>query len=241
MTLAHGNIFQSIKGIILDVDGTLYHQTPVRLITVAMIMAHGVIRPGAMLPTVRTIRAWRKTLEGLRRQGPGFDVGARQLEGTVQAVNLPLPQVKQIVQKWMFDYPLGYLHRFRRAGLIEFLRSARESGMALGAYSDYPCRKKLARLGVLDYFSSVLSSWDMEVRSLKPDMRGFHAGCRALGTAPGQTLYIGDRPEVDGVGAGNSGMRPVIIGGKKPGITRRSGYYWADNFTTLANQLASDR
>lgn len=239
--MAPANIFRSIQGIVLDVDGTLYHQTPVRLITAAMLLAHGAFRPGAMLPTLRTVRAWRKSLEAMRRNAAGFDVGARQLQSTVLAVNLPLAQVKRIVRKWMFEYPLGYLHRFPRAGLVEFLASARRSGMVLGAYSDYPCRKKLARLGVLDYFSSILSSWDDEVQSLKPDISGFEASCRALGIAPEQAVYIGDRPEVDGAGARNSGMRPVLIGGKKPGITRRSGYYWTDNFTTLANQLKRDR
>ncbi len=118
------NIFDSIKGVILDVDGTLYHQKPVRLLTVAMMTAHGAARPASMLPTVKTVLAWRKTLEALRCQSAGFDVGVRQLEATAAAVNLPPSQVKQIVQKWMFDYPLGYLHWFRRKGLVEFLRSA---------------------------------------------------------------------------------------------------------------------
>jgi len=192
-----------------------------------------------MLPTLKTIRAFRQTLEGMRNEGPGFDVGARQLQATAAAVQLPLTQVQAIVQKWMFDYPLAFLHRFRQKGLVEFLQSARRCGMRLGVYSDYPCEEKLERLGVLDYFSSVLSAWDPDVQSLKPNTRGFQAACDALGVAPHQAMYIGDRMDVDGVGAQNSGMRSVIIGGGKPGITFRSGCHRTDSFSTLGNLLPS--
>lgn len=240
MTVAQRNIFNAIKGVILDVDGTLYYHRPVRLMAAAMMAAHGVVRPASTLAAVKTVLAWRKTLETLRRQSAGFDVGPRQLESTAAAVNLHPQQVRQIIQKWMFDSPLGYLRWFRRKGLVEFLRSAKERGLVLGAYSDYPCRKKLQCLGVLDYFSSVLSSWDPQVRSLKPDVRGFQVSCDALGIQPSVAMYIGDRLDVDGVGARNSGMRSVLIASGRPGIDYRSGHYWTDTFATLENQLVGN-
>jgi len=205
--------------------------------TISMLMVHGVAKPGSMLRALKTIRAFRKALERLRRQGSGFDVRARQFEYTAAAVRLPLAQVQEIVQKWMFAYPLDYLHRFRRKGLVEFLQSARDCGIVLGAYSDYPCGKKLECLGVRDYFSSVLSAWDPDIQSLKPNIRGFQAVCDSLGIAPTEALYIGDRLDVDSVGAQNSGLSAILIGGRKPGITYRSGHYWTDSFSTLGNLL----
>lgn len=235
--MGHSTIFESIKGIVLDVDGTLYHQTPVRLRTVAALFVQNIGKPASMLHTLMTIRAFRKTLEQLRREASGFDICARQLEHTAEAVQLPLPKVEKIIQEWMFDYPLGYLRRFRREGLIEFLQTARRCGIVLGVYSDYPCKKKLEQLRVRNYFSSILSAWDPEVQSLKPNIRGFQASCDSLGIAPAEALYIGDRLDVDGVGAKNSGMRSVLIGGKKQGIAIRSGHYWTDSFSTLDNLL----
>lgn len=49
------------------------------------------------------------------------------------------------------------------------------------------------------------------VDAAKPDPAIFLEGVRLLGTAPAQTLYVGDNPVVDGRGALNAGLKPLWI------------------------------
>lgn len=45
----------------------------------------------------------------------------------------------------------------------------------------------------------------------KPDAAPFLAGCEQLGTDPGRTLYVGDNPINNVVGAKNAGLLAVLL------------------------------
>ncbi len=63
-----------------------------------------------------------------------------------------------------------------------------------------------------EFFSvTVLSS---RVGVKKPDVRPFAAAMRALGATPGASVYVGDNPWRDLVGARRAGMRCVIFRGR---------------------------
>lgn len=68
---------------------------------------------------------------------------------------------------------------------------------------------KLRALGLRDRFESVLCA--AELGFSKPDPRAFRAACEALELAPHEVAYVGDHPEIDGVGAARAGLLSVWI------------------------------
>ena len=70
-------------------------------------------------------------------------------------------------------------------------------------------REKLAGVGALDRFATVVVSEDIGVA--KPDPQIFTAACKAMGAPPSACLHVGDRLEVDAIGARDAGLRGVWV------------------------------
>ena len=80
-------------------------------------------------------------------------------------------------------------------------------------FSDYPSGEKLEALGLDKRLSLTLCATDPEINAFKPHPRGFLRACELWDLDPAEVLYIGDRPEVDAVGAAAAGMPCAILGG----------------------------
>ncbi len=94
--------------------------------------------------------------------------------------------------------------------MIRVLDTLDKKGFKLGVFSDYPVHDKLKALNMSDYFSVAVSASDPEVSGFKPNTTGFHVSAQKMGLKHSEIVYVGDRPEVDGIGAFNAGI-PVII------------------------------
>lgn len=70
-------------------------------------------------------------------------------------------------------------------------------------------RAKIAALGLEVSFDAILVS--SEVGCAKPDPRIFREAAQQLGVAPGRCLFVGDRKDVDAIGARNAGMQAVWL------------------------------
>jgi len=81
----------------------------------------------------------------------------------------------------------------------------------IGALSDYPVVDKLQALDVDTYFDVRLCTTDPAINAFKPSPRGFLRACELWGLVPQEVLYVGDRPEIDAVGAASAGLRCAII------------------------------
>ena len=84
-------------------------------------------------------------------------------------------------------------------------------------------RQKLAAVGVLDRFAAVVVSEDVGVA--KPDPVIFQAACQAVGEPPSACVLVGDRLDVDALGACEAGLRGVWLdrhdeGPGSSGVTR---------------------
>jgi FMN phosphatase YigB (HAD superfamily) len=112
----------------------------------------------------------------------------------------------------MEDAPLDLLRPAIRVDLAGFLRAARGMGLRLAVWSDYPAARKLEALGLAEYFDIVVCAQDSAVRRFKPDPRGMEVLLERLSLSADEIIYIGDRPEVDGVAAMRAGVRCFIIG-----------------------------
>jgi HAD superfamily hydrolase (TIGR01509 family) len=70
-------------------------------------------------------------------------------------------------------------------------------------------RRKLEQTGIAPYFSSVVISGDLGVSKPHPDI--FRQSLQALGLLPQEAVYVGDRLEVDALGAEGAGMHGVWL------------------------------
>jgi HAD superfamily hydrolase (TIGR01549 family) len=211
-----GSDLGRIGAVLLDVDGTLYRQRPVKLTMAAEMVAvpltKGSIRQLRRLLGI--IREFRRVREELRHLGAGDEPLERlQYLETARRIGASARDVEDAVAEWMFQRPLKHLRRWKSSGVDAFLDAARRRGVVIGALSDYPVADKLAALGVAHYFSLALCTTDRQINAFKPHPRGFLEACGTWGLSPSEVLYVGDRPDVDASGARAAGMPCAIVGG----------------------------
>jgi FMN phosphatase YigB (HAD superfamily) len=84
----------------------------------------------------------------------------------------------------------------------------------VAALSDYPAEQKLEALGLSAHFRHVVSAQDPEVRRFKPHPRGLEVTLERLGVSAADAVYVGDRPDVDGICAEHAGVRCAIVGAR---------------------------
>jgi putative hydrolase of the HAD superfamily len=107
--------------------------------------------------------------------------------------------------------PLEAIRKARYTGLLEFCGWAKQTGLLRAVLSDYDPRQKLRALEVEDYFPVIACAQDPDIGVFKPNPAGLRAVVRRLGASPEETVYIGDRPEVDGAVALAAGVTGVIL------------------------------
>ncbi|MEP0899199.1 HAD family hydrolase [Leptolyngbya subtilissima AS-A7] len=103
--------------------------------------------------------------------------------------------------------------------LIEVLSGLKQQGYLLGIVSNGKGTfqtRAIEGLGIQDYFEVILISEIEQVR--KPQAEIFHRAARQLGTSLEMSVFVGDHPEVDIVGAKNAGMRAIW----------KRGLYWGE-------------
>lgn len=93
----------------------------------------------------------------------------------------------------------------------ECLRALKGQGCALGVVSNWDVGLEglLRELRLLPYFDTVVSSAAVGYR--KPNPVIFDLACEELGVSAHEVVHVGDRPDADGDGAFQAGIRPVII------------------------------
>ena len=203
-------------GILFDVDGTLYHNSCLRFVVGFLMVLKALIRPFRMLEEIKIIKNYRCAQEWLRQN---ISTNAlppdAQLDRTVQTTGISREEISTCVSKWMEKIPLYFLPICSRRRLIRLIHCWDKLDVPMGVYSDYPSRDKLGKLGLKNLIPIVVYSGDPDVLSIKPAPRGFEIAAAKMGLDPSQVVYVGDREDVDGVGAQNAGMTPIILGRNK--------------------------
>jgi len=194
---------------LVDLDGTLYHHTPVKLAMAAELLLLG-------WGAVATLRTFRHAHEALRAtpSTTALELSPfqRQLEHAAAELGRPAGDVERVVREWMFERPLKWVARSKRRKLLGALGGFRARGGKTALVSDYPAQGKLAALGALELFELVVSNGEPGGPSqLKPDPEGYLSAASRLGVAPAQCLVIGDRDDADGAAARAAGMGFQLI------------------------------
>ncbi|HEX2315696.1 MAG TPA: HAD family hydrolase [Thermomonospora sp.] len=69
--------------------------------------------------------------------------------------------------------------------------------------------RRLTALGLRHHFEILLCS--VELGFAKPDPKAFHAACRAFGLPESAVVYVGDRLDIDALGARDAGLHGVWL------------------------------
>lgn len=200
-----------VKAVIFDVDGTLYAQSKLRSRMLLDLLAYYSLRPWR-LQEMRILQRFRSE----REKYPGAsvpDLQNVQYDWCADKGRFPLAKVRKVVDRWMFTHPNQYLASCMYPGTKAFFTALRENGITIGIYSDYPAHDKLAAMGL--QADIIVSSTDPHIDHLKPAPQGLIYLTDTLGVSPAECLFIGDRPELDGVCAEQAGM-PYLIVDKQP-------------------------
>ena len=204
---------RDLKALIVDVDGTLYRQRPVRRVMLWRLLRAHAWRPALGIRTLRVLRAYRRAHEALRTMPAGTpDLADRQVQLACDWTGLSPAMVGACVTRWFEREPLDLVGRAVRDGVPECLQAARDRNVRLGVLSDYPAGEKLAAMGIAHFFDVTVSAQDDAVRELKPSPRGLEVVLQSLAVECHRALYVGDRPEVDAAAAARAGVPCVIIG-----------------------------
>lgn len=225
-----------LSALILDVDGTLYCQHPVRLRMLLRLAARTLVSPCETATVCRFLAAYRRAQEAMRNACHGCpDLAAEQLRLACRAARVSEASAARFVAQWMEQAPLDLLRPAMRPGLVDFLRTAKNRGLRLAVWSDYPAARKLEAMGVESFFDVVVTAQDASVQRFKPDPRGLEEIVVRLKVAKDEVIYIGDRPEVDGVAAARAGVQCLIVG-RPP---RREPEHWeyASDFREIMRRI----
>jgi HAD superfamily hydrolase (TIGR01549 family) len=206
-----------VQAVLLDVDGTLYHQEMLRLFMMLELAALPLVQESHLSATDvwSVLRTFRRVREGLRQVGSPLEPLAElQYTETARQMGIDPNAVERVIAEWMYQRPLKYLKLCRRRGLEAFFMFLKNNDVRIGLFSDYPVREKISALGLSESIRLALCATDPEINAFKPHPQGFLRACAVWGLPPEEILYIGDRPEIDAVGAAMAGMSCAILSRK---------------------------
>lgn len=210
------------RGVLFDIDDTLVDMATA--FASAISGSIGALTPLSDDDAARVVQVWRDDAGGHYR---AFVAGER---GFTEQRRLRLAEITDLLGVTELDehafaaWDADYLERFAASWrLFDDARACVESaiaaGLAVGVVTNAPealQRTKLAAVGLADLLTAVTAVDTVGVG--KPDGAIFTAGCRAIGTAPGATVYVGDELDVDARGAQAAGLRGVWL--DRPGRRR---------------------
>jgi len=198
---------QEVDAWLVDLDGTLYWQFPVRVAMALELALFG-------WRDIGLIARFRREQEALRKAEalPGCPYQT-QLERTARALGRAPGDIRGVVSKWMEQRPGKWMRLWRRRGLLMRVTAFRQAGGRTALVSDYPARQKLAALNAVQLFDVVVACGEADgPLELKPSPQGYLLAAERLGVEPSRCLVIGDREDADGEAARRAGMRYWQVG-----------------------------
>lgn len=200
----------NIRGIIFDLDGTLYHMK-------------WFMKPIMTLQLIPNI-FWLPKYMSVRKQFAGKDL--RDEATLMKELSKALAQktgkentdsiLSWIINRFyqVFQNVMPFVNK-SRPGLKETFSSLRSNGYKLGVLSDFShIPERLTGLNIPQSLFHTISSSESE-GALKPCARPFLQISKKWNIAPEHILVIGDRDDTDGVAAQNAGMQFTKISDKK--------------------------
>ena len=193
--------------LILDLDGTLYHQFPVRACMFLKLAVYYAFRPHRIRELL-VLKNYRKLREC--KFGDGHeDFDALQVHEAANLSGVSDNLAREVIASWMTYKPLTLINMFKRKRLLGYVRELQNAGTIIIVYSDYPVREKLSALGLKPDYS--YCSTDTIISCMKPDSSGLRRVLSLPEIAGKGVLYVGDRDDRDGECARNCGVEYMDV------------------------------
>ncbi|AZI58473.1 HAD family hydrolase [Nakamurella antarctica] len=141
-----------------------------------------------------------------------LDMQLARLAALLGWAGLPVPHREALIALEHRRQQVMTLHYQLFPDVLPALELARAAGYAIGVVSNSDGnhqRAKLFSVGLADAFSAAIISGDLGIS--KPDPRIFLAACEALGFAPSQVAYVGDKLDIDALGAQSAGLTGIWL------------------------------
>jgi putative hydrolase of the HAD superfamily len=162
-------------------------------------------------------------------------------EAIIQASLSYLPQYRTVVKKFGFVNSAPYRHELEKlySDVYIVLKSlSQEYKLGIIANQTDGLVNRLRLLGILEYFSYVISSWDYKI--MKPDIKLFQIAVEQSGYNADETVMVGDRLDNDIFPAKTIGMKTIWIKQGFGGMqTPKSNEYIPDKEITSLKELLS--
>lgn len=194
--------FFDYKAWVLDFDGTLFYQLPMRIFMAAWLGLYYLPRPNRW-KEIFMLREYRRLREKLFA-AESKNSHQLQLEKLSQRYNMSVQKILSIMQDWMTEKPKFLIKIFQRKKLIAAINSAKLRGITIVIYSDNPVSEKIKALD----FTPDYAFWsdDDLIKCMKPNAAGLKNIVKLLNLNREEILYIGDRDDRDGLCAKNAGV-----------------------------------
>jgi len=139
-SLASWRSDDSIRAWIVDLDGTLYRQRPVRLAMSAELLLTG-------WRQVRIVQAFRREHDAVRELVADSEQSPYQLQlsRAAERTGLPVETVAATIEAWMTHRPGKWLRLFSRRRLLEEIQDFHAAGGRTALVSDYHADGEAAR------------------------------------------------------------------------------------------------
>ena len=196
---------KTYKAWILDFDGTLTRQLPVRIFMALWLAGYYFLRPWR-LKEIFIVLAWRRLREA-RFCADKKNFRELQLEELARRYNLSVNFIEKILHSWLIERSLKILRFCVRKKLLDAAKLNQLRGVKIIIYSDNPVREKLS---AINFFPDASFSSD-ELHCMKPDAHGLKKILAAFKLEPSEVLYIGDRNDRDGFCAKAAGVNYLDV------------------------------
>ena len=186
---------KKLRGVIFDVDGTLYNQKAVRKKMAIRLIGYYF---------THMIR-WRE-LFGIyvfRRLRERKEIGCISFEDQIkiagEKAGLDTEQLTKAIEKWMFNVPLDLIKRYQYLGVVELIKELKKKNIKIIIYSDYDPIAKLDAINIEPDF--IFFPDGNHINELKPSRKTMLYILSITKLKSDESVYIGDREEKDGASA----------------------------------------
>lgn len=202
--------WKKIRGVIFDVDGTLYDQRRLRMMMLPELGRY-IFQNKHAIRNIKIISHFRRTREELA-SNEADNVFQRQLIIPANYLSVPPQLIEELVDEWIYRRPLKYMLACRFPLVDTFFEALRVRGTKIGIFSDYPVEKKLAALGLRA--DATCYSLEPGLDRLKPQTLGLETIVNRLSLDKSDCVFIGDRDSHDGKCARLFGMPFLLCRGR---------------------------
>jgi len=196
-----------IKAIFFDLDDTLYNSTDLSTKARRTAIEH-MISKGLEMDADR---AYELFMQVVRRYGSNYEHHFEKF--FTDELGIP-PDYRMISAAVIAYHHTKFVNIHPYPHAVQTILELRIRGYHLGVITDgLPIKQweKLIRLGMDDFFETVIITGDESIGYAKPDPRVFSLALERAGVSAEQSVMVGDKLHTDVDGANKSGMTSVWL------------------------------